>query len=93
MSGICLPLTNNVLLAKCLPIVFHIETQIQDNKEITSYSTNRDIHIHLILKFNLHVWYIFGVCLILLMLQVLPLQLVLSISLLIDIKQLLLTYG
>ena len=55
MSGICLPLTNNVLLAKCLPIVFHIETQIQDNKEITSYSTNRDIHIHLILKFNLHV--------------------------------------
>ena len=32
MSGICLPLPNNALSAKCLTIVFLIETQIQDNK-------------------------------------------------------------
>ena len=29
MSKICLPLPNNV--AKCLTIVFHIDTQIQEN--------------------------------------------------------------
>ena len=32
MSEICLALPNNLLSAKCLTIVFNIDTQIQDNK-------------------------------------------------------------
>ena len=32
MSGICLSLPNNVLSALLLTTVFHIETQIQENK-------------------------------------------------------------